>query len=52
MKKKIIRAITQPFANLCVYAVKVVSYPQKLEWYHMGLTLDLYLILFHEIYLD
>ena len=50
--KKIIKVISQQIANLCVYAVKVVPYPKKLEWYHMGLTLDLYLILFHEIYLD
>ncbi len=52
MKNKIFRFITQPFADLCVYAVKIVPYPQKLEWYRMGLALDLYLILFHEIYLD
>jgi len=52
MKKKIIRAIMQPLANLCVFAVEIVPYPQKMEWYHFGLSLDLYLILFHEIYLD
>lgn len=53
MKKKILKAIMQQIGNLCILGVEVSPvYQQRKQWFDMGMTLNLYLILFHDIYLD
>jgi hypothetical protein len=53
MRELLIKYVLQPIADLCVFGVKISpTLHQSRQWFNHGMTLNNYLTIFHDIYLD